>query len=186
MPMSPVALAEKETLRAEKLCDLGELMALRQEWRALWERCPDASPFQSDAWLLPWWRAYRPATPPAWAFASASGSWRWRRSISPRKTAGAAFSCSAPAPLRRRDHRRPLRLQRERPQLLLSRRLRRRLRRLQSRIAGARRSDRPGRRRGRRALRFSARPGPLQISLGRRRPADMAAAHRAAMSASSR
>jgi CelD/BcsL family acetyltransferase involved in cellulose biosynthesis len=66
--MSSVAFAEKETLRAEMLCDLEALLALRQEWRALWERCPDATPFQSDAWLLPWCRAYHPARLLAWSF----------------------------------------------------------------------------------------------------------------------
>jgi CelD/BcsL family acetyltransferase involved in cellulose biosynthesis len=30
------------------------LAALAPEWRSLWERCPDATPFQSPEWLLPW------------------------------------------------------------------------------------------------------------------------------------
>lgn len=32
-----------------------ELEALRPEWDALWQRCPDATPFQSPDWLLAWW-----------------------------------------------------------------------------------------------------------------------------------
>ena len=28
---------------------------LRPEWDALWARVPDRTPFQSTAWLLPWW-----------------------------------------------------------------------------------------------------------------------------------
>lgn len=30
------------------------LAALTPEWRALWERCPGATPFQTPEWLLPW------------------------------------------------------------------------------------------------------------------------------------
>ena len=36
-----------------------ELEALVPEWLALWERT-DATPFQSPAWLLPWWQTFRP------------------------------------------------------------------------------------------------------------------------------
>jgi hypothetical protein len=43
-------------LSTECVRDLGGLAALRPEWRALWRRCPAATPFQSPAWLLPWWR----------------------------------------------------------------------------------------------------------------------------------
>jgi CelD/BcsL family acetyltransferase involved in cellulose biosynthesis len=34
------------------------LEGLRPEWQALWRRTPDANPFQSPAWLLPWWRVF--------------------------------------------------------------------------------------------------------------------------------
>jgi CelD/BcsL family acetyltransferase involved in cellulose biosynthesis len=37
----------------------GALEALEPRWRALWRRCPDATPFQSPAWLLPWSRHIR-------------------------------------------------------------------------------------------------------------------------------
>ncbi|WP_424811353.1 GNAT family N-acetyltransferase [Roseococcus sp. YIM B11640] len=33
-----------------------ELEALRPEWDALWREAPAATPFQSPAWLIPWWR----------------------------------------------------------------------------------------------------------------------------------
>jgi len=36
----------------------GELETLRDEWLELWRRSPDATPFQSPMWLLPWWRAF--------------------------------------------------------------------------------------------------------------------------------
>jgi CelD/BcsL family acetyltransferase involved in cellulose biosynthesis len=35
-----------------------ELQALEPEWLELWRRAPDATPFQSPAWLLPWWRHF--------------------------------------------------------------------------------------------------------------------------------
>ena len=35
-----------------------QLEALEPEWLELWRRAPDASPFQSPAWLLPWWRHF--------------------------------------------------------------------------------------------------------------------------------
>jgi CelD/BcsL family acetyltransferase involved in cellulose biosynthesis/glycosyltransferase involved in cell wall biosynthesis len=34
------------------------LQNLEPEWQELYERCPDATPFQSPAWLLPWWTAF--------------------------------------------------------------------------------------------------------------------------------
>jgi CelD/BcsL family acetyltransferase involved in cellulose biosynthesis len=37
-----------------------ELAALEPQWWALWRRCPAATPFQSPAWLLPWWDAFAP------------------------------------------------------------------------------------------------------------------------------
>lgn len=37
-----------------------DLLALEEPWRALHALCPDATPFQSPAWLLPWWAAFHP------------------------------------------------------------------------------------------------------------------------------
>lgn len=39
------------------------LAALRPEWEALWARTPDATPFQSPRWLLPWWRQFGTGMP---------------------------------------------------------------------------------------------------------------------------
>ncbi|HEV7254287.1 MAG TPA: GNAT family N-acetyltransferase [Mesorhizobium sp.] len=36
------------------------LAAIEEEWWALWRRCPAATPFQSPAWLIPWWRHFTP------------------------------------------------------------------------------------------------------------------------------
>ena len=36
------------------------LTGLAEAWWGLWRRCPVATPFQSPAWLIPWWRAFRP------------------------------------------------------------------------------------------------------------------------------
>lgn len=35
-----------------------ELKRLAPEWLALWQRSPNATPFQSPMWLLPWWRTF--------------------------------------------------------------------------------------------------------------------------------
>jgi CelD/BcsL family acetyltransferase involved in cellulose biosynthesis len=43
-------------LRTETVTTPDALAALAPEWDALHARCPDATPFQSPAWLLPWWR----------------------------------------------------------------------------------------------------------------------------------
>ena len=40
--------------------DKASLAAIEPEWRLLWERCPEATPFQHPAWLLPWCRAFAP------------------------------------------------------------------------------------------------------------------------------
>jgi CelD/BcsL family acetyltransferase involved in cellulose biosynthesis len=40
--------------------DPDALSALAAEWGSLWDRCPGATPFQSPAWLLPWWRHFAP------------------------------------------------------------------------------------------------------------------------------
>ena len=33
--------------------DSASLAAIEPEWRLLWERCPEATPCQHPAWLLP-------------------------------------------------------------------------------------------------------------------------------------
>ena len=53
--MKPVA--------AELVTTGRELAALREEWRSLWHRVPDATPFQSPEWLLPWWRQFGTRAP---------------------------------------------------------------------------------------------------------------------------
>jgi len=45
-----------------------ELLAIEQAWWLLWERCSRRTPFQSPGWLLPWYRAFRPGEPVAFAF----------------------------------------------------------------------------------------------------------------------
>jgi len=39
-------------------CSL-RLEELEEDWRELWSLLPDATPFQSPDWLLPWWKHYR-------------------------------------------------------------------------------------------------------------------------------
>lgn len=43
-------------LEITELDTLPALEALRPEWRGLWERIFDSTPFQSPDWLIPWWR----------------------------------------------------------------------------------------------------------------------------------
>lgn len=52
--------AEVELLRTQH-----ELDALEAEWWALWSSASTATPFQSPAWLLPWWRHF--GAQPGWA-----------------------------------------------------------------------------------------------------------------------
>src|SRR5438105_2012443 len=40
-----------------------EFEALAPQWDDLWRRSPEATPFQSPHWLLPWWRAFGSDTP---------------------------------------------------------------------------------------------------------------------------
>ena len=39
------------------------LLALRPGWSELWQRTPDASPFQSPQWLFGWWRQFGTGQP---------------------------------------------------------------------------------------------------------------------------
>lgn len=38
------------------------IAALAPAWADLWRRSPSATPFQSPAWLLPWWDSFAPGT----------------------------------------------------------------------------------------------------------------------------
>jgi CelD/BcsL family acetyltransferase involved in cellulose biosynthesis len=48
------------TIATEVLTEEPALATLEPEWWDLWSRCPAATPFQSPAWLLPWWRSFAP------------------------------------------------------------------------------------------------------------------------------
>lgn len=45
---------------AETLAGAEDLARIEPEWWALWRRCSAATPFQSPAWLIPWWRRFQP------------------------------------------------------------------------------------------------------------------------------
>ena len=47
-------------LRTALVTSEADLHALAPDWWSLWRRCPVATPFQSPAWLLPWWRCFHP------------------------------------------------------------------------------------------------------------------------------
>lgn len=42
-------------LRIETITRSERLASLAPHWSDLWERCPEATPFQAPEWLLPWW-----------------------------------------------------------------------------------------------------------------------------------
>jgi len=46
------------TLAVDLACTDGALRALAPEWEELWSRVPESTPFQSPAWLLPWWETF--------------------------------------------------------------------------------------------------------------------------------
>src|SRR5919205_457262 len=54
------------------ISDPDELTALEPQWWTLWRHCATATPFQSPAWLLPWWDAFAPG--PLRAIAGWSGA----------------------------------------------------------------------------------------------------------------
>src|SRR5512133_2702671 len=43
------------TIRAQELTNSSQLLAWESQWRALWNRVPTATPFQSLEWLIPFW-----------------------------------------------------------------------------------------------------------------------------------
>jgi len=45
-------------MQVEVIRDIAKLEALAPEWLELWRRSPNATPFQSPMWLLPWWRHF--------------------------------------------------------------------------------------------------------------------------------
>jgi len=47
-------------VRLELVEQEAEFRALEPEWWDLWARTPSATPFQSPAWLIPWWQAFHP------------------------------------------------------------------------------------------------------------------------------
>ena len=51
------------TLAVDVITNEGALAALRPEWDALWRETPCATPFQSTAWLLSWWRQFGTGRP---------------------------------------------------------------------------------------------------------------------------
>jgi CelD/BcsL family acetyltransferase involved in cellulose biosynthesis len=50
--------AAPASLRTEVVITAGGLERLVPSWEALRARCPNASPFQSPAWTIPWWRSF--------------------------------------------------------------------------------------------------------------------------------
>lgn len=47
-----------DSVRLSILRSTDDLLALRPAWSDLWRRDPDATPFQSPEWLIPWWHHF--------------------------------------------------------------------------------------------------------------------------------
>ena len=50
-------------MHIEHIDSEGGLTALVPEWTGLWRRVPDATPFQSPLWLIPWWHHFGTGAP---------------------------------------------------------------------------------------------------------------------------
>jgi CelD/BcsL family acetyltransferase involved in cellulose biosynthesis len=50
-------------VRIDRITTAAEIERLEPEWRALWRRIPNATPFQSPQWLLSWWSCFGNAAP---------------------------------------------------------------------------------------------------------------------------
>lgn len=57
---TPRHVARAFAPRIELLPDLAALRAHQAQWFSLWRNTPDATPFQSPAWLLCWAKHYAP------------------------------------------------------------------------------------------------------------------------------
>jgi CelD/BcsL family acetyltransferase involved in cellulose biosynthesis len=50
-------------VRVDRISNSADVEALAPAWQALWRWVPNATPFQSPEWLLPWWKYYGNAAP---------------------------------------------------------------------------------------------------------------------------
>ncbi|HZP67794.1 MAG TPA: GNAT family N-acetyltransferase [Rudaea sp.] len=79
-----MTLAAPADLDYGHAADIDALARLVPAWWELWLRLPDATPFQSPAWLLPWARRYAPGRTSAIAFDDLRALalyFVWRRSL---------------------------------------------------------------------------------------------------------
>lgn len=67
---APVHAAD-DGIACEPLRDIGALEAIRGEWQRLFDRCPQATPFQSPDWAIAWWRHYGEGVLLSWAIRAA-------------------------------------------------------------------------------------------------------------------
>jgi CelD/BcsL family acetyltransferase involved in cellulose biosynthesis len=63
----------RRSLQGAVIRDREALEALEEPWWRLWRRCRAATPFQSPAWLLAWWRSFSPGELAAIAVRDDSG-----------------------------------------------------------------------------------------------------------------
>jgi CelD/BcsL family acetyltransferase involved in cellulose biosynthesis len=58
----------------ETITSSADLAALEPEWTGLWRRDPNATPFQSPMWVLPWWQHFGAEEPLAIALRGEGGT----------------------------------------------------------------------------------------------------------------
>lgn len=59
-PLARHASSQRSPFRTQLIISELGLVRLLPEWWGLWERAEWATPFQSPAWLLPWWQSFHP------------------------------------------------------------------------------------------------------------------------------
>src|SRR5688500_15217931 len=57
-PVGRSGSALPDDIAVEEITTPAGLVVLLPEWLELWRCTPAATPFQSPAWLLPWWNAF--------------------------------------------------------------------------------------------------------------------------------
>jgi CelD/BcsL family acetyltransferase involved in cellulose biosynthesis len=65
----------KASVESADIVSRSQLEALEPAWWTLWRRCEAATPFQSPAWLIPWWAAFEPGP------LRAAAAWRGDRLV---------------------------------------------------------------------------------------------------------
>ncbi len=58
--MKPASARVGPELTTRIIGETDGLLRIEGDWWTLWRNCPNATPFQSPAWLIPWWQSFAP------------------------------------------------------------------------------------------------------------------------------